>query len=114
MVVRFPGYVGNRPIADVGLPSKVARMTIEMLLLYGALAGFIVGAAIPKPKLGCLILLTVPVVMIVYINRWQAAHPENLRSTSALDFLFGPLWPSLGAIGGFVAGMMLRSALAKR
>lgn len=89
-------------------------MTIEMLLLYGALAGLFAGFTIPNPKVGCVILLAVPITMIIYISKWQTTHPENIRSTSALDFLFGPLWPSIGAVGGFIAGMVLRSALTKR
>lgn len=51
--------------------------------------------------------------MVAYISWWQSQHPESLRSTSALDFLFGPLWPSLGAIAGFYAGKLLVSLDAK-
>lgn len=83
-------------------------MTIEKLLLSieGLLAlGF--GAwllvTVARPKLGCLILLAVPVAMIAYVSWWHGQHPENLRSTSALDYLFGPLWLSLGALTGYCA-----------
>jgi hypothetical protein len=95
-------------------------MTLEQLLLtmegsfaIGAGIGLLVGMVLPRPKLGCIALLAVPVAMIVFISWWQGEHPENLRSTSALDFVFGPLWPSLGAIGGYFAGMWLRSLLEK-
>lgn len=83
-------------------------MTIEMLLIAGALAGLVIGLASPSAKLGCVALWVVPIAMIAYVYAWQRAHPESLRSTSGLDFLFGPLWPSLGALFGFVVGTSLR------
>ncbi|MCI1141977.1 hypothetical protein MOP88_06120 [Sphingomonas sp. WKB10] len=46
--------------------------------------------------------------MIAYVYAWQSAHPDSLRSTSGLDFVFGPLWPSLGAMGGYVVGTAIR------
>jgi hypothetical protein len=94
-------------------------MTIESLLfsIEGSLAvglavGLLVGFAFRSRKLGCIILLAVPVAMLFYVGRWQGQHPENLRSTSALDFMFGPLWPSLGALAGFYAGQWVRSRLS--
>ena len=90
-------------------------MTIEMLLIAGALAGLVIGLAVPNPKLGCAALWIVPLAMIIYVYAWQRAHPENLRSTSGLEFFFGPLWPSLGAMVGFVVGTSLRCfVLSKR
>jgi hypothetical protein len=83
-------------------------MTIETLLIGGALTGFIIGLFFRSPKLGCAALWIVPLVMIAYVYAWQSAHPENIRSTSGLDFLFVPLWPSLGAMGGYVIGIALR------
>ena len=78
--------------------------TIEGLLTVGFVFGMLVGVLAPTHKLGCFVLLTVPIAMIAYIAWWQGQHPEALRSTSGLDFLFGPLWPSLGAIAGLFAG----------
>jgi len=89
-------------------------MTINMLLLCGAIAGAIIGIVIPRHRVGCLALLLVPIAMVVYVSRWQAAHPENIRSTSGLDFLFMPLWPSLGAVAGFYIVMAFRAWLAER
>lgn len=89
-------------------------LTIEGSFALGIGVGMLVGITLPRPKLGCLVLLAVPVAMIAYISWWQGEHPENLRSTSALDFVFGPLWPSLGAIGGYFTGKWLRSLLDKR
>jgi hypothetical protein len=88
-------------------------MTIELLLVCGFVFGLLVGIAVAKPRLGCFILLAVPVATIVYIDWWQGENPDKLRSTSALDFIFGPLWPSLGAIGGLFAGRLLRPPFRK-
>jgi hypothetical protein len=83
-------------------------MTIEMLLIAGAVTGSVIGLLAPGPKLGCAALWIVPLAMIAYVYVWQRAHPESLRSTSGLDFFFGPLWPSLGAMFGFVVGTAVR------
>lgn len=84
-------------------------MTIEILLFLGFIAGFIVGALLGEDRLGCLLLAIVPVAMFAYVGWWQSEHPESLRSTSGLDFLFGPLWPSAGAVAGLWAARWLRS-----
>ena len=47
------------------------RVTIGALLVVGFLAGAIVGITIAKEKLGCGILLAVPIAMIVYVGWWQ-------------------------------------------
>jgi hypothetical protein len=95
-------------------------MTIENLLLsiegslaIGVAVGLLVGLLCPRPKLGCIVLLVVPVAMIFFVSWWQGQHPENLRSTSGLDFVFGPLWPSIGATGGYFVGMWFRSLFDK-
>jgi len=46
--------------------------------------------------------------MIASAQAWQSAHPESLRSTSGLDFVFGPLWPSPEAMGGYPGGKAIR------
>ena len=89
-------------------------LTITQLLVCGFVAGLLIGIVLPHPKIGCMGLLAVPVAMFAYIWWWQGQNPDKLRSTSGLDFVFGPLWPSLGAIGGYLAGMALRSLLSKR
>ena len=83
-------------------------MSIELLIFLGFVAGLLVGVTARKPAVGCLIMLAVPVAMIAYVAWWQSQNPDQLRSTSALDFVFGPLWPSLGALGGFILGQLLR------
>jgi len=89
-------------------------LSIEGAFAIGAAAGLLIGILLPRQKLGCAALLVVPITMIFFISWWQAQHPENLRSTSALDFLFGPLWPSLGAVVGYYTGKWLRSRFANR
>ena len=87
--------------------------SIEGALTIGAIIGLIVGTFVNHRKLGCSVLIAIPIAMVVYICWWQGEHPENLRSTSALDFFFGPLWPSLGAVGGYYVGVFVRSLFVK-
>lgn len=89
-------------------------MTIQGLMALGLIAGLGIGLLFPNQKIGCTVLLAVPLAMIGYIKWWQGQHPENLTSTSALDFVFGPLWPGLGAIAGFYAGKFVRDYFSKR
>lgn len=84
-------------------------LTIEGSMTIGAVVGLLIGIFVPRPKVGCVILLIVPVAMILFESWWQSQHPENLRSTSGLDFVLGPLWPSLGAIGAYFLGIWVRS-----
>jgi hypothetical protein len=88
-------------------------MSIEMLALCGAVVGLVIGLTLRVP-VGCVTLLLVPIGMIAYIYWWQTAHPENLRSTSGLDYLFAPLWPSLGAAFGFLVGVTIRVVVFRR
>ena len=85
-------------------------MTIEALFIAGALVGFLIGVAAPSRRVGCNALWIVPAGMFAYIASWQWLHPENIRSTSGLDFVFGVLPPSLGAAAGFLAGITARFA----
>lgn len=81
------------------------------MLAFGAVLGVLIGLLSPNGRVGCTALWIVPVATVAYIAFWQWQHPENLRSTSALDFLFGPLWPTLGASAGYVAALLLRELL---
>lgn len=83
-------------------------MTIAWMLLAGLLAGLLIGALPASRPAGCGLLLFVPAAMLVYVWVWQSQHPESIRSTSALDFIFGPLWPSFGAIAGFALSKVVR------
>jgi len=96
------------------MPFERLLLTIEGSLFIGAVVGVLIGFFISRPKLGCAVLLIVPVAMIFFISWWQGEHQENLRSTSGLEFLFGPLWPSLGALGGNFIGKRFRSRFDNR
>lgn len=89
-------------------------LTITQLIACGLVVGMLIGIVLPHPKFGCVGLLAVPVGMFAYIWWWQDQNPAKLSSTSALDLLFGPLWPTLGAICGYLAGLTLRSLLSKQ
>ena len=95
------------------MPIEHLLLTLEGSFAVGFVAGLLTGLALPRPKLGCLVLFAVPVAMYAYVSQWHSEHPENMRSTSGLDFVFGPLWPSLGAFWGYFIGMWLRSLLNK-
>lgn len=81
-------------------------MTITAWILLGAVAGGAIGHFSTR---GLLAVLTVPLGMIVVIKIYHAANAGELRSTSALDFIFGPLWPTLGAVPGFFVARAIRS-----
>jgi hypothetical protein len=89
-------------------------LTIMQLLVCGFIVGVLIGVILPHPKVGCVGLLAVPIGMFSYIWWWQGQNADKLRSTSALDLVFGPLWPSLGSICGYFAGVALRSLLSKK
>lgn len=82
-------------------------MTIDMMLLFGGIAGLVIGVVFPRRGIGCFALILIPIAMLVYIICWQTAHPEGLRSTSSLDLVFGPLWPSLGALFGYTISFVV-------
>jgi hypothetical protein len=86
-------------------------MSIEAMLIAGTIVGLLIGMITVRGKAGCTALLIIPVGMVICIAIWQSSHPENLRSTSALDFIFGPLWPSLGGLAGLALGRLIRWAV---
>lgn len=67
--------------------------------------GFVVGAGLglllASSRFGCLSLLSVPVGVWAYVSWWQSQHPELLRSTSGLDYLFAQFPPLIGALAGY-------------
>ncbi|MFO6447994.1 hypothetical protein ACLBKU_12725 [Erythrobacter sp. NE805] len=84
-------------------------MTIEALIILGGVTGFLSGLAAWSQRAGCALLALIPLAMIAYVAIAQALHPESLRSTSGLDYVFGALWPTLGAVPGFGVGLLVRS-----
>ena len=89
-------------------------MTIELMLIGGLIVGSVIGLTAPNQGLGCIALLLVPICMVLYIDWWQGENPDMLRSTSALDFIFGPLWPTIGAISGFIGSRLFRTWIRTR
>ena len=86
-------------------------MTIAQLIIAGAAVGFAIALVMRRGRQGCALLLLVPLSMIAFVILDQSVlHPENVRSTSALELIFGPLWPTLGAVGGFAMGLVVRVA----
>ncbi len=83
-------------------------MTMELFITIGFAAGLAVSLLTRGVVRGCLGLLAVPLLTFAYIWIWQSLNPEKLRSTGALDFVFGPIWPSFGAIVGFGVGELVR------
>ena len=59
-------------------------------------------------------LLLVPVGMIVYIADWQDKHPEALRATSGLDYIFGPIPPTASALMAYGNVCLIKDHLANR
>ena len=88
--------------------------SIEGLLIIGLTIGLVIGLITRNTRVGCSALVIVPVSMIGYIAWWQSQHPENIRSTSGLDFIFGPLWPSLGALAGYGIAKWMLNVVDKR
>lgn len=88
-------------------------MTPELFIALGFAAGLLVSLLSSGVRHGCLGLLTVPVLMLSYIWVWQSLNPEKPRSTSALDYVLGPPWPSLAAIAGFGVGEFVRFLFRK-
>lgn len=82
-------------------------------MMVGAVFGLLIGFFIPRWKLGCLVLLIIPITMFYYVDWWQDQHPEILNSTSGLQYFFGPLWPSFGAMAGYYMGTLARVLFGK-
>lgn len=89
-------------------------MITEILLIAGGVTGFLFGLLALNRQAGGILLALVATGMIADVAVWQAMNPESLRSTSALDFIFVPLWPSLGAFGGWAVGAFVRALLRDR
>lgn len=83
-------------------------MTIGIMLIAGGLAGLMIGRLAVSEKAGCALLFVIPLSTIVFVAISQALRAEILRSTSALEYFFYPLWPSIGAILGFGLGLAMR------
>ena len=89
-------------------------LSVPALLAIGGMAGLVMGALFGLRRGGALTLLLVPVGMIVYIANWQDKHPEALRSTSGLDYIFGPIPPTASALVAYGIACLIKAHLANR
>jgi len=88
-------------------------VTVEGSFVAGGAAGFVIGTLLPRFRFGCPTLLVIPVARYFFVGWWQDQNPDLLRSTSGLQFIFGPIWPGMGAIAGYPVGKELRSLFDK-
>jgi hypothetical protein len=88
-------------------------MTLWLFIALSFAAGLLVSLSTKGVARGCLGLLGVPLLTLVCLWVWHSLGPEKLHSTSALDFVFGPMWTSHGAIVGFGVGEFIRPRLGK-
>ncbi len=72
-----------------------------VLLLIGFVAGGALGLVLSSKRFGCWSLTLIPLGAIAYVNWWQGEHPELLRSTSGLEYLFVQFPPLIGALAGY-------------
>ena len=79
-------------------------MTITLFVIVGAIVGFGAAVVFTNARPGCVSLLIIPIAMYFYVDWWVNNNPDLWTSTIALEYFFGPLWPSLGAAVGFLLG----------
>ena len=89
-------------------------MSIEGWIFAGALAG-VLASLLPSGKLGCAVLCVIPLAMFSLVHEELSDPTRRPDALDALMYFFGPLWPSLGALGGFLAGRKARTwALSRK
>lgn len=91
-----------------------AIMLGPILFFCGLFVGLVAGAI----NVGRKIILALVVMMAgataFYVGSWQEENLDKLRSTSALEFLFVPLFSISGFVVGLVIIGMLRSSMNKK
>jgi hypothetical protein len=88
-------------------------MTMVDLLAFGTMAGLLIGLAARSDKVGCIVLMFLPVFVVVCTAVEQQLYPERLNPFSGLDFASDPFWFTIGALGGFIGGRLIRILLGK-
>lgn len=71
------------------------------LLLIAFIMGGCLGLGLRKWRFGCVSLLLIPIGACVYVGWWQSQHPELLRSTSGLEYLFVQFPVLIGGLAGY-------------
>ena len=83
-------------------------LTIEGSFTLEAVVGLLLGILLPRPKTRCLAWPAVPLAAVFSFVGSKSEHPDKLRFTSALNFMFEPIWSSLGDVAGNSTGTWLR------
>ncbi|KRA79714.1 hypothetical protein ASD76_16960 [Altererythrobacter sp. Root672] len=89
-------------------------VSIGVLLVLGLLTGGAIGLLAGSTRFGFGILTLVPIGAVTYVNWWQNQHPESIRSTSGLEFIFVPIPPSIAALIGYGMIWLIRDWLATK
>lgn len=89
-------------------------MSITVLIGIGAAAGAGFALIFGTRPVGWLSLMLVPLCTIFWVYYWQNTHPENLRSTSALDYVFITPVPLVGALMAYGMIFFIRLWLETR
>lgn len=89
-------------------------MSFWVLFIAGVAAGAALALMFGTRPIGWISLLIVPISAFAYVDWWQAQHPENLRSTSGLDYLFIPPIPMAGAFVSYAVIFLVRAWLETR
>ncbi len=82
--------------------------TIEGLLMLGFVVGGLISYFLSQ-RIGCIALISIPITAIIFVNWWLKNTPENTSSTSALAYVFVPLWPSIGAFVAYIVISLIKS-----
>ena len=83
-------------------------------LIIAAAAFGLIASLYPNRRWGCAVLLMVPVAMLFVVHTELSEPSRRPDALDALGYLFGPLWPSLGAIAGFLMGRAARKLILSR
>ena len=71
------------------------------LMLICFIAGGALGLMLSRKRFGCWSLTLFPIGTYNYVGWWQIQHPELLRSTSGLAYLFVQFPTLIGGLAGY-------------
>ena len=78
------------------------------LMLVAFIVGVTLALALSSKRFGCLSLTLVPLGGFAYVSWWQGKHPELLRSTSGLEYLFVQFPVLTGGLAGYALVAFIR------